>query len=238
MDFYTTINDYYDQLFPLKMKAVLLFDSLIRGNGPIIDLATGTGTEAIALATKGHKIIGLDLNEDMINTACEKSGSVTEYTTFSVKDMREIRDLRITNASLIYCIGNSIVHLNTLSEISQLLKDCYHTLDDGGSLVIQTVNFDRVLSNRINRLPDLTSSDEKIIFERHYIHYQSNITFKGVLHTGFETTETKTKLLPVTSDQWENLIDISPFENYSIYGDFNGEIFHVNSPAFVTVLQK
>ncbi|AOM82896.1 class I SAM-dependent methyltransferase [Salisediminibacterium beveridgei] len=238
MDFYTRINHHYDHLFPVKKQAVELIESLTEGNGPIIDLAAGTGNEVIALASKNYRTIGLDLNEEMIKTAKEKSKSVAEKAEFYVKDIRRLNDLNITNASSIYCIGNSIVHLSSQAEISQVLEDSYHSLESGGSLMIQTVNFDWVKNQHITSLPALNNPDHDVVFERHYIHHESSITFKGILHSGTEKNEIETMLLPITSIDWETMIRKSSFQNFSIYSDFKKASFSPNSPALILIITK
>lgn len=238
MDFYSRINQHYDQLFPVKKKAVEMIASLVKGDGPVIDLAAGTGNEVIALASKKLCCIGLDLNEEMIKSARNKSKHVSDFSKFYVKDIRRLNDLKITNASSIYCIGNSIVHLSNQDEISQVLEDCYYTLESGSAFIIQTVNYDKIKDQHITSLPTLNNPEHDILFERHYIHHESSIIFKGILHSGGQRSEVETTLLPVTSGEWGKIIKKSSFEFFSFYGDFNQSFFNSDSPALILVLTK
>ena len=50
---------------------------------------------------------------------------------------------------LIFCIGNSMVHLNDNEEILRFLRNCKKSLKVGGYLLLQIVNYDRILVKNI-----------------------------------------------------------------------------------------
>jgi ubiquinone/menaquinone biosynthesis C-methylase UbiE len=60
----------YDWQYEQYMKDFPLIEELAKKlDGQIVDLACGTGRITIPLADKGHKIIGVDLNEGMLKRA-------------------------------------------------------------------------------------------------------------------------------------------------------------------------
>ena len=56
--------------FPLRNKAANLF--IIPKNSKILDVATGTGAQAYALAKYGYNVVGLDLSREMLEQAKKK----------------------------------------------------------------------------------------------------------------------------------------------------------------------
>ncbi|ADH99543.1 class I SAM-dependent methyltransferase [Salisediminibacterium selenitireducens] len=232
------LSDYYDDIFPLKSSAVHLINDYIQSPGPVIDVACGTGNEAIELARSGICTIGIDLNESLIGSAKEKSSKLQGKSKFYSMNMLNLKDLHVSNASVIYCIGNSIVHMSSLNEIRIFLDQAWNALDDGGTLIIQTVNFDHMLGEKKTSLGDIKRTDPKLTFERYYTYKDERVEFTGVLHTDRGTSESSTLLLPLTAKEWTALVNQSKFSSIDMFGDFDLHPYAPDSPAFVGIIKK
>ena len=232
------LSDHYDDIFPLKTSAVRLIRNHTQGTGPVIDVACGSGNEAIDLARSGICSIGIDLNESLISRAKEKSFELQDKSKFYRMNMLDLKDLHVSNASVIYCIGNSIVHMSSLSEIRTFLDQVWKALDDDGTLIIQTVNFDHMLDKKVPRLGAIKRTDPKLTFERYYTYKDDGVEFTGVLHTDRGTSESSTLLLPITANEWKELIKQSAFSSIVIFGDFELNPYRLDSPAFIGIIKK
>lgn len=102
-------------------------------------------------------------------------------------------------------------------------------------LLLQIVNYDKILSKNIKQLP-LIENDE-IIFDRNY-HYkklENKIDFNTRLTVKFtqQVIKNSITLLPILKEEFEFLLEKAGFNNSNYYGNFNMELFSIESPAFI-----
>ncbi|MDG5787821.1 class I SAM-dependent methyltransferase [Evansella sp. AB-P1] len=245
MDFYSTLSNYYDDIFATNEKAISLIESLVlqkTGAISVLDLAAGTGAEAAKLTQKGYNVVATDINEDMVSLMNKKNSHLLKPFHAKQMNMKDIGTLSPQTFDIILCIGNSFVHLDSHNEMIDVLDDCYERLNNNGILIIQTVNYDRIFEKNIMELPIIINEEKEIQFERSYKLEDPWIIFEGkiTIKNNEETNELKnvTKLLPLKKDSFVNIIKKSSFSHFDIFGSFNKEEFTINSPALVAVLRK
>ena len=164
MTLYETLAPLYDQLFPVDAKAPAFLDSLARRNGAAqgryanspraLDAGCATGGHALALAALGWTAVGIDSEAAMIGAARERAlrelvpagGSGPGRASFLEADLLDIGNLfRGEGFDLILCLGNTLPHLADASGetagAASFLSQARAHLQDGGSLVLQTLNF-------------------------------------------------------------------------------------------------
>ena len=74
MSLYKSIADFYDEIFPLKSARLSFVSSLLDKSAlDILDIGCASGELAFALAKKGHQVVGIDLDRDMVELAREKA---------------------------------------------------------------------------------------------------------------------------------------------------------------------
>jgi SAM-dependent methyltransferase len=66
MDFYQSISAHYDLIFPVDPQTVDFIGGRAKPGSRILDIACGTGGYSLALAEKGHRLMGIDLDQSMI----------------------------------------------------------------------------------------------------------------------------------------------------------------------------
>ncbi|OIJ12313.1 hypothetical protein BKP35_10950 [Anaerobacillus arseniciselenatis] len=234
MNFYKQLSEFYDTIFPLNEQSVTFIKSKIT-KGPILDLAAGTGNHSIALAKLGYKVTATDLDQNMVEKIKEKAAANNVPIETHQLAMEELDQFQETRFTTIICIGNSFVHLQSFEDVANVVSEMYDLLDAGGKLFIQTVNYDRVLSDGITKLPDIER--ENIAFYRTYEHQQDKIIFKGTLTVADQTYENEVSLLPLTSEQLGQILREANF-TVNMYGSFKGEPFEITSPALVVEATK
>lgn len=247
MEFYRDISDYYDYIFPFKMMTYkFLEDSYQKAinktktKGTILDIACGSGSYALNLASVANQIVGTDLDSLMIQQAKKKNDK--SNVEFKVHNMLEISELSLSGKGydFIYCIGNSIVHLDSIEEMYTVIRGVYNMLNTGGVFVVQIINFDRILADQVNELPTIVNADEGVTFTRNYIHYQGEhkINFSTILDVETEriTEQFKQEVLlyPMTCDEIYKGFEDAGFEDIELFGGFNnGEYLKDTSYALV-----
>jgi glycine/sarcosine N-methyltransferase len=215
MSFYQAIAHYYDQIFPVKEEQY----SFIRGGKKklkVLDVACGNGGYLNKLSEFGFYGFGVDLDHEMIQIA--NTEKTSEKIDFYEMDMLEIDTFKARSFDMIYSIGNSIVHLSSVDQVKELLMKAYQLLKPKGEIILQIINYDRILDQNVTQLP--TISNDGLSMERKYQIENNRVLFRTVLHIAHHTFENEVTLLPMRSDMLlKTLTDIG-FRKCEMYGDF------------------
>jgi len=231
MDFYQSISAYYDRIFPTDPKTLSFLDSRAQPGSRILDIACGTGGYSIALAGRGHRVTGIDLDRAMIRRARSKAGDVDGAPDFRVMDMLSLIDALDPGFDLVFCIGNSLVHLETDEQIGQLLSDCRTLLRPEGVLVVQIINYDRILARGLTSLPTLRDDAAALEFLRIYEPDPAGrrIIFRTELRVGGDedrrVIRNQIALRIITNEQLTHLVRAAGFQGFELFGGFDGRPF-------------
>ncbi len=112
-----------------------------------LDVGTGTGAYALALARCGVRTTGVDLSPKMIEQAREHAAQLHIQARFVVGSMTEL-PLPSASADLLVCLGNTLPHLTDEDALVQAFQEFSRVLVDGGHAVLQLLNYERILSRR------------------------------------------------------------------------------------------
>lgn len=104
--------------------------------GPIIDLACGTGRATIPLASKGYKLIGVDLHKGMLEQAKRKSSDLNVDIEWIEQDARML-NLNV-RSPLIFSVGNSFQHFLTNEDQDGFLSSVNKHLELDGLFIFDT----------------------------------------------------------------------------------------------------
>ncbi len=242
MNFYQSISENYDSIFPLNSNQTNFVKSFIADihNSTLLDIGCGTGNLTIDLAKISEKIIGIDIDESMLQMANNKSEKVKNIE-FRNCNMLEIeKHFSSVNFDSILCFGNTLVHLNSEDEILSFFKQSQKLLKSKGKLLIQIINYDRVIDLGISSLPTI---ENKILrFERNYkylpnegkINFQSILTIKNTE----QVIKNSIKLLPILKSKIENLLQQVGFSRIEFYGDFKKNKHKADSIPLIISVEK
>lgn len=216
--FYSEIAKYYDLIFPVGDAQIKLIKELV-GEPPadILDVACGSGGYSIRLRNDGYNPVAIDLDEAMIHELKRKEPAI-DVQILNMLDIQRIG----RQFDLIFCIGNSLVHLNGNDEIRKFLKACNNSLKPGGSLLIQIVNYDRILAKQIKALPTIKNDEANLVFERHYSYLadKHKIDFKTILKKDTHTLENHQMLHPAASAELKDMLEEAAFKDIRFFGSF------------------
>jgi 2-polyprenyl-3-methyl-5-hydroxy-6-metoxy-1,4-benzoquinol methylase len=237
MSFYQQIAPYYHHIFKINMKQVDFIKLKIPENDLIVlDIGCGIGTLSFELNNYYKNILGIDMDAEMIQAALKQNNNDSKSIQFHQISMLEL-DAFISKNSIggIVCFGNTLVHLNSLDEIADFLKQSKSVLKPQGKLLLQIVNYDRIIEKNIQQLP-LIENDE-IIFERNYNYRKSenkiNFNTRLTVKSTQQIIENSIELLPVLKKELMLLLNKAGFNNCDFYGSFNQESYSIDSPALI-----
>lgn len=226
--FYSSISKYYSEIFPYNPAQF----QFVTGNAgdltgqQILDIGCATGELAFELAKAGAEVIGIDLNEDLLQQA--KARKVHTKLTFQKGNMLELQnDFQAENFDLVLCFGNTLVHLSTPEQILEMLIGVNAVLKPGGIFLLQILNYDYILSEPVTELPLIET--ENIRFVRHYSFYESSpvIAFQTELHLKKEgeVIFNETPLLALKSHALKELLDNAGFSKVELFSNFNEDSY-------------
>jgi len=134
----------------------------------------------------------------------------------------------------IFCIGNTLVHLENLDEVETFIVQCYEMLNTGGEFIVQIVNYDRMIREEIKELPVIEDLDTGLKFIRTYEYGMEHVLFKGVIELpSGEKYEAENKLLPIGETELMSCLRIAGFTHIDLYGSFEREPLTEHASALV-----
>lgn len=245
LSFYEALSRYYDDLFPASAAQVRFVADRTPEGGKILDVAAGTGNLAIELAKLGYQVTAIDVDPAMAERMeAKRELAGKEGFLPLLMDMRGLNTLPAQAYDAVLCVGNSLVHLDNLIEIADAVIRMYDRLKPGGTLVLQIVNYDRILRDHVKELPliERQAGEDKVVFRRIYEMGEDGILFLGHLTVergdSKESYTSEVKLLPLQSEELLQIMDQFGLPVPELYGSFQGEPYTESSPATVAVLRK
>lgn len=247
MGFYDTLSVYYDRLFPAGAAQVEFVAGRLPQAASVLDVAAGTGNLAVELCKRGHEVTALDLDAMMVLRMNEKRETLgLSGLTPLLMDMRRIDALPASSFDAVLCVGNSIVHLDSLPEIGTTVALMAQLLKPGGMLILQTVNYDRILDQGVTSLPPLKHAEpdgSTVTFLRSYSELPNGkIAFHGRLavERAGQTKELRNtvELIALRCAALKEMLLAAGFGSIEAYGSFKGEPYGPGSAAAVVTARK
>lgn len=242
MAFYDDISNYYDSIFPVSKDTVEFIKKSI-GEPPksILDVACGTGGYSIELDKNGYNLTAVDLDSKMIEHLSKKTNRIGSKVKFLQADMLDLYEKFDKDAfEAVFCIGNSLVHLDSADQIKDFFIDIRKLLVEDGTFIFQIINYDRVISKDIKSLPTIVNEAVPLKFERFYSYEKETqkIIFKTILSVPNKTIENEIYLTPLMHDEAVSLLKDAGFKEINIYGDFKKNKFDKDNSYSIIIEAK
>lgn len=242
MSFYQQIAPYYHYIFKINQAQVNFIKDFVHDkNALMVDMGCGIGTLSFELNNFYKQVVGVDLDSAMIHVATNKKEMEHSTVEFLQAGMLNLIDiLRPKSVDGLICFGNTLVHLNSLDEVTQFIQQSKTVLKKDGMLLIQLVNYDRILSKDISSLP--TVENDELIFERRYTYQQDvkkiDFNTKLMVKSNGSIIENSVELLPVLQKQMESILLNCGFEQLQFFGNFTKEAFNSSESTALIVAAK
>lgn len=241
MGFYEEISKYYDNIFPAGNEQISFLKEVL-GTPPksVLDIACGTGGYSLELAAQGFEVTAADLDAEMVHQLGIKAKREGLSIKFLQADMLDLESKLSEKFNLAFCIGNSIVHLKNILQIKEFLGNTKKLLDVNGSLVLQIINFDRIISKDIKSLPTIEDKNIGLSFERNYSYdkEENTIYFKTNLYVDGKIFENEIPLYPLLQDELVEAVTNAGFNKVELFGDFNGNKFDKYNSFMLVLLAR
>jgi len=200
----------------------------------VLDSACGTGMHAIALAQKGYSVAGADLSAGMIARARENATAAGVKVRFETAGFGALsQQFGKESFAALLCLGNSLPHLLSDTELAAAYADFASCLRPGGKLLIQNRNFDAVLMNHERWIEPQSYRDGEAewLFLRFY-DYEADglITFNIVTLRRNNTSNwsqqvSQTHLRPLRQVEVLSGLTAAGFREINCFGNMAGDPF-------------
>lgn len=238
MNLYSVMADHYDEIFPLT-PAKLDFVRRLVGAAPrdILDVGCATGSLALALASDGHRVTGIDLDERMISTARRRAGDA-EATEFRVLDLRAVPSVFPPRSfDSVLCLGNTLPHLEGPSDILEAIRGFHAVLRAGAALSVQIVNF---LRFALGELPVI--EDDILRFTRRYERLAASPRLRFVTSLLLKADATafsaETELYPLAHEELWNMLREAGFSQPVSVAGYDSRPFTPASPGLICTARR
>jgi len=220
-------SERYDEWAADMTADVPFYVGLAReADGPIVELAVGTGRVAIpvALAT-GRRVVGVDASPGMLRQARAHAAEAGVDLTLIERDMR---DLALDEpAALIYCPFRALLHLRTWADRRRVFERVAASLRPGGRFAWNAFAFSHHAAMR----HDGVRQEDPVPHTVHYAVGDNRIDL--VLDAGGTTS-----LWWATKNEWLGLLDVANLRLEALYGGFEREPFTDDSLEYVFVARR
>ena len=195
-------------------------------DGPVVELAVGTGRIAIPIMERtGKRVIGIDLSPEMLELARAHAAEAGVELELHEGDMR---DLDYSDATdLVICPYRALLHLPTWADRRRVFERVARALRPGGRFAWNAFVFDHRYACEF----DGKWQDEP---KRHLTEYARGDNRVDItLEDGPVLS-----LWWVARSEWQGLIDVSGLEVEALYGWFDRRPFDDASREFVWIARK
>ena len=98
-----------------------------------VDLACGTGSVSAILARKGLQVIGVDLSEEMLTVAQQKTGELEDPPRFVCQSLQKLHLPRAVDMAV--CALDSLDYITDPADCAQAIRRVYKALNPGGIFI-------------------------------------------------------------------------------------------------------
>lgn len=185
----------------------------------VADIGCGSGVDSIALASLGFKVAAFDPSAEMLKYAKSNAGRMNvkvEFQNYSADNIPKEFDEKF---DLIVSLGNTFANIPK-EKFVESLKRCYNILRPNGQLLIQILNYEKILADK-HRIVNITEGNDKY-FLRFYDFLDEHIVFNILTFSKVKPPDNKlisTKVYPHSAENFISGLEIAGFNSFQFYSN-------------------
>jgi SAM-dependent methyltransferase len=231
------VADIYDELYEgmLDTESTVEFLADLAGNGPVLELAIGTGRVALPLVTRGIEVHGIDASESMVNALRAKEGGERIPVT-----MGDFADVGVEGRfSLIFVVFNTLFALTSQEEQVRCFRNVAEHLEEGGRFVVEVFVPNLARFDRGQRVAADRVEVDRVVLEAS-LH---DPVGQRVVSQHVVIDESGNRMVPVhIRYAWPSELDLMArlvgLNLKDRWGGWRGEFFTADSVRHISVYEK
>lgn len=231
--FYNLASEYYDEMISIKSaleRKQEVFRKVVTGKmKAAADLGCGTGIDAIALDGLGLKVTAFDPSDKMIKQAKTNAGLAKANINFNNYSIHNIPHKFDNQFDLVVSLGNTFANI-TREKFEDSLQKCYEILGMEGVLIIQILNYHKIIREK-KRIVNITQGLDQY-FIRFYDFGENQIVFNILQFHKSNPLDHKlisTEIIPYSADGFTKALKKTGFRSINYYGNLNLSPFDLNT---------
>ena len=205
-----------------------------------IDAGAGTGFHSIMLAQSGVQVTAVDRSASMLDRLRQHAVSYGVSVNTIVGGFETIPANLQNPVDAVFCLGNTIAHLRTEEEVLLALGGFRGALRQGGILVLQLLNYERILRSR-ERIQNVKQEGDEI-FIRMYDFEGEEIRFNIVRLQGsagkWSHSMQSVPLYPWTAGKLVPVLARAGFSGAKLFGGVTMEPYSPDSSRDLVVMTQ
>jgi len=221
--FYDELASDYDAMISfdkaVENKKVHLKNLITSAMKFVADIGCGSGVDSIALASLGLKVTAFDPSVEMLKVAEANAKRLNVKVGFHNYSADNVPTEFNNNFDLVASLGNTFANIPK-ENFSASLKRCCEILKPDGQLVIQILNYHKILSEK-QRIVNITES-EKGYFIRFYDFTGDELVFNVLSFAKSNLSDNKlisTKLYAHLVKDFAAGLKMTGFSKFQFYSD-------------------
>jgi glycine/sarcosine N-methyltransferase len=202
--FYNELASDYDNMISFEKtvenKKKLLKNFVTDEMKSAADIGCGSGVDSISLSSLGLKVTAFDPSTEMLQVAKANSKRMNFKIGFHNYSADNIPTEFNNNFDLVTSLGNTFANIPKEKFLTSLQR-CYEILKPKGQLLIQVLNYEKILADE-QRIVNITEAADKY-FIRFYDFLNEQIIFNILTFSRAKPSESKlisTEIYPYSSE--------------------------------------
>jgi len=224
-EFYDKLSANYDIMTNFAKRFAHekpFFNMLVQRYGieTALDAGCGTGFHSLLLGELGVKVTAVDISKNMLDRLKVHARDTHVKIEVLESSFQELPVRLHRTYDAVFCLGNSLPHLLTQHELVQTLKNFSAALKPGGLLLLQQLNYDRILAKK--EIIQSVKEEDGITFIRFYEFHKASVVF-NILTLKKENGELRqeiesTVLRPILEDELLLALKTAGFSDATLHG--------------------
>jgi len=148
------------------------------GSDIAVDLGAGFGMHAIPLARRGHRVIAIDSCTALLDELRSRAEGLSVDVVGG--DLQQFRQYVAGKVRAIFCMGDTLTHLDSRDAVVRLVTDVAAALDADGVFITTFRDYSTALSGPQRFIP-VRSDDDRIL--TCFLEYSDDtLTVHDILH--------------------------------------------------------
>jgi len=241
-EFYNELAGDYDEMISfekaVERKQNLLKNYIDQNTKFVADIGCGTGVDSIVFSKLGLNVDAFDSSVQMLNIAETNSKKMNSNVVIHNYQADKIPDEFNNKFDLVVSLGNTFSNI-PYDIFPNSLKRYYEILKTGGRLLLQVLNYKKIIENK-ERIINVNESGDKI-FIRFYDFYDEQIVFNILTLNKKNLAERKlfsTKIYPYFIDNFESGLTTVGFSQIKFFGDLKLSQYLESQSTNLVILAK
>jgi len=115
-----------------------------------LDAGCGTGFHSLVLAQLGVDVTSADISSEMLAKTSAHARDMNVRIRTINSSFQDLASYTAMKFDAVFCLGNSLVHLLDTTDLEITLKNFSSMLTPGGILIVQVLNYEKILAEKKN----------------------------------------------------------------------------------------